>query len=333
LSKKIGIPRSLLYYYYYPAWEEFFHNLGYKVVLSPPTNKSILDDGVRRSVDDLCLPFKVYFGHVKWLIDRVDYLFIPRLISFGKGDKFCPKFMGLPDMIRSVFSDSELPNILEPVIENKNRFLPFHDSAQEVGKKLNANYMQIEGAYWKALLKQREFISIENKKYSSEEAINLLKSNEKVKEDKEITENRITVVLLGHSYLINDKFMSMGLFEHLSEMNVDYITPEMLKMGQIEEAAHGQNKPSFWYFNRHIMGAAYHYLNNRENRKMVDGLIQVTAFGCGPDSLISQLIDIRGKVEKDISILNINIDEHGGQAGLKTRLEAFVDLLERRNSA
>src|SRR5690554_4014161 len=100
---KIGIPRALMFHYYYPAWENFFQELGMEVILSPETNKKILDDGVKRAVDDLCLPFKVYYGHVLQLIDKVDYIFVPRLISLGDKNAVCPKFMGLPDMIRAAF--------------------------------------------------------------------------------------------------------------------------------------------------------------------------------------------------------------------------------------
>ena len=60
----IGIPRALMYHYYYPAWQAFFRELGQVVLLSPETNKEILDQGVKAAVDDICLPFKVYYGHV-----------------------------------------------------------------------------------------------------------------------------------------------------------------------------------------------------------------------------------------------------------------------------
>lgn len=374
MSEKIGIPRSLLYYYYYPAWDEFFQQLGCEVILSPKTNKKILDDGVRLAVDDLCLPFKVYFGHVKWLLDRVDYLFIPRLIGFGKKNRFCPKFMGLPDMLKSVFVDKKIPRIIEPVIETKGSLLPFHNIAHNLGEELGFNFFQIEKAYWKALEKQKKFDELKKNKNTPREAIQILtdtfkqntnknKGNtagedidRRIKEKEDInkknrddtskkyferrqvlqknkTNKGLTVVLLGHSYIINDKYMSMGLFDHLDEMGVQYITTEMLEEDIIERAALTEGKPSFWYFNRHILGTAYYFLNNQNIRNSIDGFIQVTAFGCGPDSLISQLIDLKGKSEEDISILNINLDEHSGQAGLKTRLEAFIDLLERRKGA
>ena len=81
---KVGIPRALLYYNYYPLWKVFFEELGAEVVLSELTNKKILDDGVYCCVDDACLPMKVFHGHAVHLKDRVDYLFVPRLISVEK---------------------------------------------------------------------------------------------------------------------------------------------------------------------------------------------------------------------------------------------------------
>ena len=59
ISYKIGIPRALLYHNYYPGWKKFFNKLGMKVVLSPATNKKILNQGTKKAVDDLCLPFKI----------------------------------------------------------------------------------------------------------------------------------------------------------------------------------------------------------------------------------------------------------------------------------
>ena len=74
MSIKIGIPRGLFYFYYYPLWLKFFEMLETEVILSDRTSKSIVNDGVRNSVDEACLPVKIYHGHVINLKDRVDYL-------------------------------------------------------------------------------------------------------------------------------------------------------------------------------------------------------------------------------------------------------------------
>ena len=66
--------------------------------------------------------------------------------------------------------------------------------------------------------------------------------------------------------------------------------------------------------------------------KKIDGIITLTAFGCGPDSLM--LEDIRRKAKNfNKPLLNLTIDEHTGEAGFITRLEAFCDMLYRNKRA
>ena len=115
-KKKVGIPYALFFYEYYPLWEEFLSRLGVEVILSKPTNKNILELGVRSSLSDICLPVKVFYGHVLSLSGYVDYILIPRMVCIEKGAFFCPKIIGLPDMIKS--SLTSLCPVISPIIEN-----------------------------------------------------------------------------------------------------------------------------------------------------------------------------------------------------------------------
>jgi len=160
-----------MYHYYYPGWKEFFKYIDMDIIVSPETNKKILDEGVKRAVDDLCLPFKVYFGHIYYLMNKVDYLFVPRFISLGKNNNVCPKFMGLPDMLRASFNN--LPPFIEPVVDFRKGLFPLWKIAHEVGSKLNAAYWKVEKAYWKALKKQREFEIIENEGFTPNESMDV----------------------------------------------------------------------------------------------------------------------------------------------------------------
>ncbi|MFW6268954.1 MAG: acyl-CoA dehydratase activase-related protein [Bacillota bacterium] len=333
MKNKIGIPRSLLYFYYFPAWKFFFESLGVKVILSSPTNKEIVDKGVKLAVDDLCLPFKAYFGHVSELIENndLDYLFIPRLISMGDYDAVCPKFMGLPDMIKTIFKDH--PPLLEPEVDLTKKFFPVRRIFYNIGRSLECKWWQIEKAYRKALAKQRKFEDVLEKGNTFQEAITKLKGrtgkiNTEFSERDERNSTGITVAILGHSYLINDNYLSLEIIKFLRQLGVNIITHEMINQSQREKASKLQEKTSFWFYNRQIMGAAYHLLNKVKNK--IDGIIQVTAFGCGPDSLVKELVNLKYKNKKNGYILNIDLDEHSGKAGLITRLEAFIDLLKRR---
>ena len=64
--------------------------------------------------------------------------------------------------------------------------------------------------------------------------------------------------------------------------------------------------------------------------KKIDGIIALSAFGCGPDSLMVDEIDYHAKI-KGIPMIHLTIDEHTGEAGFITRIEAFVDMLTRKN--
>ncbi|NLM98012.1 MAG: hypothetical protein GX175_10480 [Halanaerobiaceae bacterium] len=324
MSVKIGIPRALMYHYYYPAWRVFFEELGLNVVLSPETNKDIIDQGMRIAVDDICLPFKVYYGHILYLKDIVDCLFVPRFISLGKYNYVCPKFMGLPDMLKANIAG--LPDIIEPFIDLRKGIFPLRRTAHDIGRRFGRNYFSIERAYGKARKIHRSFIELQEKGIHTNEAFEmLLKNNNIIRRE---SEKNLNIAVLGHAYLLNDYFASMGIIKRLEGMGVCVRTVEMYRKCWREKAADKYHKRVFWYFNRQVMGAAYHIFE----KDSIDGIVQVTAFGCGPDSLVRELIDIEGKKRK-ISIMNINIDEHSAEAGLMTRLEAFVDLIERRKMA
>jgi predicted nucleotide-binding protein (sugar kinase/HSP70/actin superfamily) len=96
MTKKVGIPRGLFFYQYYPLWKTFFEELGAEITVSDYTNKKILDDGVKTCIDEACLAVKIFYGHVINLKDKVDCIFIPRFTSISKNEYICPKFGSLP---------------------------------------------------------------------------------------------------------------------------------------------------------------------------------------------------------------------------------------------
>lgn len=116
-TMRIGVPRCLLFYKFYGHWKSFFDTLGFEVITSPMTTEAMLREGIRHSVSDLCLPVKSFFGHVFYLKEEVDCLFVPRYISIEKDAFMCPKCIGLPDVLKAVFPN--LPKTLSPVLNVK----------------------------------------------------------------------------------------------------------------------------------------------------------------------------------------------------------------------
>src|SRR5665647_918613 len=141
---RIGIPKALLYYRYFPLWKAFFEELGHEVVPSSSTNNSILNNGVKNCVDDACLPIKLFHGHVMDLIDRVDKIFIPRLISIEPGEFICPKFIGLPEMIKNSVPGN--PNLLILNFNAHKSLEKGYNGFRVLGKELGASNNEVARA-------------------------------------------------------------------------------------------------------------------------------------------------------------------------------------------
>ncbi|HBQ86352.1 MAG TPA: hypothetical protein DD811_07725 [Syntrophomonas sp.] len=314
---RVGIPRGLFYFYYYPLWKTFFNDLGAEVITSPPSNRSIIDGGLRLTVDEACFPIKVYFGHVNELCrEKLDYIFIPRIISVEAKSYICPKFMGIPDMIKASVPD--LPEIIDLTVDLSKSDRDFKSGLFRVGKMFGQNRRAIADAYKHGMQELNFCRLLARQGFSPAEAIRIWEGD-----SLDIGNNfDLNIGLLGHGYSLYDNAISMNLINRLREMGCRVILPEMLPAEQIEAAAATMPKRVFWTLGRRMVGSAF----TMENTTLVDGIIYVACFGCGPDSLIGEII-LRKIKHKPFMMLTI--DEHTGQAGMMTRLEAFCDMLRR----
>ena len=152
---KIGIPQALLYYEYFPLWKGFLESLDAEVIITGPTTKEIVDLGIRSAISEICFPVKIFYGHVMSLKDRVDYLFIPRMVCVEKGAYFCPKFLGLPDMIKS--SLSSIPPLIEPTIDIRKSATNIKNSFLAVGKLITNNSKKIYQSFYEAQKSLRSY--------------------------------------------------------------------------------------------------------------------------------------------------------------------------------
>ena len=93
----------------------------------------------------------------------------------------------------------------------------------------------------------------------------------------------------------------------------------------MQEGIASLGQKQYWANELEMTGTAGHYLKDNN----IDGLITLNAFGCGPDSLMIERIMRKAK-ELGKPMLSLTIDEHTGEAGFITRLEAFIDMLYRK---
>ena len=320
---KVGISRSLFYYHYFPLWKTFFEELGVEVIISSPTNKSILENGMKKAVDDTCLPVKLTFGHVMDLTDQVDYLFIPRLVSIEPDAFTCPKLIGLPDMIKANIDG--LPPVLDTCFDLK-KGVDFHRSFQELGRNFSRNPRIVGKAFEKAKIRQREFEDIMEKGLTPPEAIELMERSPSPAHGPQLPEKELEIALIGHSYNLYDNYVNMSLIEKLRQRDCRVITAEMLPSSVMEKESSAWKKDIFWTLGRRMVGSAFHFLNSGH----VDGIISCISFECGPDSLLQVLIEEEAKKHRDIPYMTLILDEHTGEAGIVTRIEAFLDMIRRR---
>ncbi|MDP4143773.1 MAG: acyl-CoA dehydratase activase-related protein [Bacillota bacterium] len=294
---KVGIPNGLLSYKYFPFFQTFFKELGTEVVTSPKTNKEILDLGVKHCVDEACVPVKVFHGHVASIKDKCDIILIPRIMQLRKREYICPKFCGLPEMVFN--SIPNMPRIIgEPIYASTPRELGIW--AKRVGSMFTSDYLKIQRAYKLAREVQVNYYTGIN-----DDGFN------------------INVALVGHPYNLYDEFLNMNLVKKLNALGVGVVTEEHTDEQDIDKKVNELFKKPFWTFARNSYGFSTHLAESRK----VDGIVYISSFACGIDSIVVELI--KDKLS-DFPILILKIDEQTGEAGFNTRIEAFTDMLTMR---
>lgn len=321
MAKRIGILKALLYYKYYPFWETFLEGLGCEVVTSGQTNQKILQSGIKHSIDESCLPVKVFCGHVLDVIDKgVDYLFIPRIESVEKGHFVCTKFLGLPDIVRNCIPlTAEMSRaILSPNIDFNRRFM--YQSMFSVGWRLTKNPFKIHIAYWRAKKKQQNFEEMLKLIEIPQEMIGLIETGQ-IKKVK--PKGDLSIALIGHPYNVYDSFINLRMVEKLQGLGANVLTQEMVPQKISCRTASLVSSDLYWTYGKEILGASIYFM-----KEGVDGIIFIISFPCGPDSLIIEYA-IR-QIKGQVPTLCLVIDEHQAEAGIITRLESFIDLIRMK---
>lgn len=323
---EIGIAKGLLYYIYYPLWRTFFEKLGCEIIVSDDTNKTILDRGIKDFADDACLPLKLFRGHILELASKSDAIFVPRLVSVARHEYICPKFCGLPEMIKN--SISHLPPMIDETLnmhkngsmEEMRRFF------MSVGRHITSDKSAISEAYSEAVNAQRNYDALLRSGFLP---VDLLgdRRDKAFREIKSARDYSQAIGIIGHPYVIYDNYLSMGLIDKVRQAGYGVITPENVADDVIEEEADKLPKRMFYTFGKAIYASAMHMIRS----KSVRGVVYMSAFGCGVDAFITELVQRRGRRLDNIPIMILNIDEHTGQAGVDTRIEAFLDMIKWRD--
>ncbi len=317
---KVGIPRSLFFYYYYPLWKTFFQDLGAEVIPSSWTNRQIVAKGIEAAVDEACFPIKVYFGHVRELChEPLDYIFIPRLVSVEPRSYICPKFMGLPDMIRAGLP--QVPAMIDITVDISKTDRILQKDIIRVGKLFNGHTPTIKQAFEHGQAELKKCRRLCQHGYHMAEAV-------RIWEGEQIAPpavGNLNLGVLGHGYSLYDPVISMNIIDRLRHLGCRVQAAENLDQVSVEDQAASIPKRVFWTLGRKAVGSALLL----DSQPEIDGIIYLACFGCGPDSMMG---DVIGRKVKNKPFMMMTMDEHTGEAGMVTRLEAFCDMLQRRKA-
>ncbi|MFA5012949.1 MAG: acyl-CoA dehydratase activase-related protein [Candidatus Paceibacterota bacterium] len=298
---KIGIPRAMLYHKYGIFWQAFLPRLGFDIILSPETNKEILKKGASLAIDESCLSLKIYLGHLEWLIPKVDYIFIPRIVSLKKNENLCTKFMALGDISRNTFKGIKIIEYTIDITKRRDEFFAIFVKFLKLGK----DPITIARSYFAAKKIER---------LAEEKA--LFDQLEKIKEN---NNKRPCVLLVSHPYTTYDALLGKPIINFLASQGIDIIFADIAPKEEAMELSKKISRDLYWTYNKELIGAIEYY------KDKIDGIIFLMVFPCGPDALVVNLC--QHKI-KNLPITVITLDELEGDAGLKTRLESFADILK-----
>lgn len=319
---KIGIPRALYFYVYYPMWYGFFSSLGHEIKLSIPTNKEIINLGVSHSVDDICISVKVFHGHVKYLLDKndIDFVFVPRIASEDKYKYTCPKLAALPDLMKSAFEDDG-KRILTATFYTQQGERPIMEAFKDIGKQLGDSEEKVKIAVKEGIRYQKKATACLRSNHTFLDVVKNIRNLDKLL-TMPVEKKKYTVALAGFPYDVYDTFTNGDVLSKLEDMGSGIVTTDMLDPKVYNHYSKYMIKDLFWYQANAAAKGGMYYIDSPD----IDGVISISSFNCGISSIYQKLLDLYSK-EIGKPVMHIIVDEQTGDAGLATRIEAFVDLI------
>ncbi len=309
-AKSVGISKSFLSHTFFPLYHDFFSALGMKVVVSD----TVTDYGIQHKRAAFCYPAEIAHGMFHNLIEKeLDYIFLPQVLeikskrapqSRKEQQSTCVILQSEPYYLRDTFKKANKGKLLIPVVDFSNGIRKAQDTFVEMAVKMSFNGGDAATAYKAACRKQEDFTS-RMKQYGRG-------CLEELRKDP----SRTAVVLLGRPYNSFAAEANMAIPDKFSSRGVTIIPFDCLPY-----EGESDDRNMYWASGQMILKAARFVKKHPQLYAVF-----VTNFSCGPDSfIVGQVRDMMD--EKPMLILEI--DSHTADAGVNTRIEAFLDIVER----
>ena len=315
----VGIPRVLNMYENYPFWHTFFTQLGYRVILSPSSNRKIYELGIESIPSESeCYPAKLAHGHVTWLIRQgIKFIFYPALFYErdeieGTGNHYnCPIVTSYSENIKNNVEELGTGDIVF-----RNPFMSFK-SLETVTDALTKEFTEIPASE----------IASACKKAWEEQAnarLDMQKKGEEVLKYLKETGKR-GIVLAGRPYHV-DPEINHGIPELITSYDIAVLTEDSIShLGKPERPLIVSDQ---WMYHSRLYAAASYV-------KTVDNLdlIQLNSFGCGLDAVTTdQVNDILSGSDKIYTCLKIDEVNNLGAARIRIRsLLSAIRVREKLN--
>ncbi len=315
----VGIPRVLNMYENYPFWHTFFTKLGYRVVLSPVSNRKIYELGIESIPSESeCYPAKLAHGHISWLISqKPDFIFYPALFyerdeMEGANNHYnCPIVTSYSENIKN-----NVEEIGRGDMVFRNPFLSFgslktaSDALVKEFKELPAGEVREAARLgWEELAAAR--LAMQKK---GEETLSYLEK-----------EGKRGIVLAGRPYHI-DPEIHHGIPELIASYGFAVLTEDSIS--HLAKPERPLIVSDQWMYHSRLYAAAS-YVKTVENLD----LIQLNSFGCGLDAVTTdQVGDILTGSDKIYTCLKIDEVNNLGAAKIRIRsLISAIHVKEKQN--
>ncbi|NLC11946.1 MAG: CoA activase, partial [Firmicutes bacterium] len=309
---RVAVTRSLLVNSLFPLYQQFFQALDVEVVIPDRAEPA----GMLRQGAPFCYPVELSHGFMLNLLQKKpDYLFLPQVkgmpktVEKEKVSIICPLAQGEPYYLRAAFPElRENNNVISPLLDFSRGFASQESKFVRLGKKLGATAAKARHAYRLAVNHHQALLK--KIKEWGDELLEELEKNPQMK----------AIVIFGRYYNALTGTANMGIPRKFASRGWLTVPFDCLPF-EGEKAL----KNMYWSNGQIILQAARLV---KKHPQLFGAYI--TNFSCGPDSfLISYFRDIMGEKPS----LTLELDSHTSDAGLDTRIEAFLDIIKGATEA
>ncbi len=310
---RIGINRSFLTHSYFPLLATFFREIGWELCLPSGLSRK----GMQKTGASFCYPAELAHGYFDQLIEEAehfDYVFLPQWKSLpaqngSKHSQACPIVQAEPYLMKMSFR-SELTKkgigkskILSPLLDMTDGLQKAARPLIEMARQMGVLTSRARSAFDKAV--EAQDACLESLKTMGDEALDTLARHP----------DRIGVVVLARPYNGLASEANMGIPHKLASRGILVMPMDCLRTESADTKRH-----MYWAMGQLLLKAARIIKAHPQLFA-----VYITNFSCGPDSfLIGYFRDIMGRKPS----LTLELDSHVADAGLETRIEAFLDIVK-----